>query len=207
MSTPPRSAYHHGDLRAALLARATDAIDRDGAAGFSLRAACKTLGVDPAAAYRHFPNREAVLAAVADHAFDRMGATMQEELARSRSRGAEARLVAVGLGYVGFALAHPRLFELAFANPRRPGLQPGVVRPTAYDLLADSLRALAVEARIPAVGLDHAALVAWSAVHGYATLRLRDVLPPRAGRRWRTEVRRLCRTVVAGLAADPRPGR
>ncbi len=197
-----RDTYHHGDLREQLVALAVDRIGREGAEGFSLRAGCQALGVDPAAAYRHFENRLALIEAVADRAFDMMSATMRRELSRRRGAPPEELMIAVGLGYVTFALDHPQLFRVAFSTPRHPGQRPGVVRPTSHELLVQRLDALEAVKRLDPPGRERAAHLAWSAVHGYACLRLDGMLPTASRRRVRAEVRALCRAVIAGLPAS-----
>ena len=64
-----RDAYHHGDLRRALLAHARAVVAEKGAEALSIRAATKAVGVDPAAAYRHFRRKNDILAAVAAEGF------------------------------------------------------------------------------------------------------------------------------------------
>src|SRR5690242_11486913 len=97
-------AYHHGDLKPALIAAALRALQKDGA--ISLRHLAKELGVSHAAAYAHFPNKEAVLAAIAEEGFNMLGAELRAatgsnslEIYRARRRI-----------YVTFAVSHPGYF-------------------------------------------------------------------------------------------------
>src|ERR1700674_5400381 len=99
------STYHHGDLPAALLRAAGKTLEKHGPAGLSLRAAARRAGVSHNAPYRHFPGREALLAALAAEGF----AMLAERL-----RGQPGR--AMGEAYVRFALEHPQRFRLMFGG-------------------------------------------------------------------------------------------
>src|SRR5258708_321301 len=101
----PMSTYHHGDLPAALLKAAGKALEQKGIASLSLRDAARRAGVSHNAPYRHFPHREALLAALAAEGF----ALLAERL-RGR-QGPE-----LGVAYVQFALQHPQRFRLMFGG-------------------------------------------------------------------------------------------
>jgi AcrR family transcriptional regulator len=174
-STRPRSrkaAYHHGDLRASLIAAATELLDREGISGVSLREAARRAGVSHAAPYRHFADRDALLAAVAARGFARLGEVMRE----AGPRGS----LALGEAYVRFALERPNLYRLMFG---------GVLRIAGHDELREhALRTYEglVRAFSAAGGgrREDMAAAAWSLVHGLAGLLLADHFPraTRAGR-------------------------
>jgi AcrR family transcriptional regulator len=111
---PPRkSAYHHGDLRTALIRSAAALVNDRGLAGVSLREVARRAGVSHAAPYHHFSSKESLLAALAAEGF----ADLDAALARAESRaGADprARLEALGVAYVRFALAKPEMFRAMF---------------------------------------------------------------------------------------------
>ena len=103
MRTKRSAAYHHGDLRQALVAAALHALTHQGPADLSLRAIGRALGVSPRAPYRHFENKEALLVAVALEGFAAFDAVMKRQLAsagpdplrayvRSQSRMSVSRL-------------------------------------------------------------------------------------------------------------------
>jgi AcrR family transcriptional regulator len=161
--------YHHGDLRRALVEHSVTLVREHGVDGFSLRAAARAAGVDPAAVYRHFADRDDLMRAVAAAGFAELTAGMTA--ATEAARGAAARFVATGTAYVGFAVANPEYFSVMFgrhgADVRGSG---------AYALLLTTLGDLAAEhpLRRDAAG---AAVVAWSAVHGLATLAVAGAVP------------------------------
>ncbi len=182
----PRSTYHHGDLRQALL-DAGIALARDGGPdAVVLREATRRAGVVPNAAYRHFASRHALLQAVRSAALSALAVVMEKELTRRR-RGrhgadfARAGLRAIGTAYVRFAQTEPGLFRTAFAVPGDPettgspamagksGLNP-------FQLLSMALDGLVEAGVLPADRRPGAEYIAWSAVHGLAMLVLEGPL-------------------------------
>lgn len=112
-----KAGYHHGDLREALISAAQQLVEEDGADKFSLADACRLAGVSTAAPYRHFRNREEILAEVAARGFD---ALHEESAAAVEAKGAGTTeaIVAMGKAYVAFAVERQRLFRLMFGqNP------------------------------------------------------------------------------------------
>src|SRR6266850_4711197 len=99
------SAYHHGDLRAALLQTAGKVLEKEGLGELSLRELARRAGVSHNAPYRHFPDRDSLLAALAAEGF----ALLENEM-----RGLGAR--AMGEVYIRFALQHPQRFRLMFGG-------------------------------------------------------------------------------------------
>ncbi len=109
--------YHHGDLRAALLAAGEAELTEKGVEGFSLRAVAKRAGVSHAAPAHHFGDVGGLLTALAAEGFRRFQATLD---AREAGIGdPRERAVAAGLGYMEFAMARPALFRLVFAGRSR----------------------------------------------------------------------------------------
>ena len=97
--------YHHGDLPAALLEAALGLLEDDQA--FSLRAVARRAGVSPTAPYRHYADKEALLAALATDGFAQLAGHLE----------AAAELTDMAVAYVAFALAHPGLFRLMYGRP------------------------------------------------------------------------------------------
>ncbi len=141
----PMSTYHHGDLAAAVLKAAGELVEKEGLAGLSMREAARRAGVSHNAPYRHFPDRDALLGALAEEGF------AQLETALESCSGRE-----LGEAYVRFALAHPQRFRLMFTT--------GEPRAT-YERFATAFAGSGAEARV-------AAAAAWSLVHGLADLIL-----------------------------------
>lgn len=177
--------YHHGDLRAALIAAAEAVITERGVDGFSLREAARRAGVSPAAPGHHFGDARGLLTAVAAAAFTALGDALGAAAATPGDR--RARLEAQGSAYIGFALAHPAAFDLMWRR--------AVVDAADPDFAAAGRRAFAmldevVRAGQPAIAdpLDPAlapTIAAWSLVHGFAKLAVEDVFGSDPGTRER----------------------
>ncbi|GAB2509396.1 TetR/AcrR family transcriptional regulator [Nocardia heshunensis] len=170
------SPYHHGALRAALIEAGVALADAGGPDCVVLREVARTAGVSHSAAYRHFADRDALLAEVSRHARAELAAGMRHRLARiDDPRG---RLHAVGTAYIDFALTRTGLFRTAFGN--RSATTPDAPDDPADDphrILGQVLdEALAAGLMDPDLrpGADTAA---WSAVHGLAALLLDGSLP------------------------------
>jgi AcrR family transcriptional regulator len=152
------STYHHGDLRSALLLAAGDLLEEQGLGALSLREAARRAGVSHNAPYRHFADRDALLAALAAEGFRGLGEAMEGKTGRER-----------GEAYVRFGLAHPNRFRLMFGGhveiARHPELRAAAGR--TYDGLVEAFRA---QPGIADAGL--AAAAAWSLTHGLAHLLL-----------------------------------
>jgi AcrR family transcriptional regulator len=208
--TPARDRYHHGDLRNALLDRALALVAERGPEGFSLREAARDVGVSPGAAYRHFADKSALLAALAADGHGRLATAMEKVAARIPGEpGSPARavaaLVAIGEAYVDFAVRHPSHFRVMFgpcleAEGFAPGCAPS--GRDAYQILVDALDALVAASAIRAETRPGAEIAAWSSVHGLASLLVDGAIP--LGPRDRgPAIRLVTRAVLLGLGADP----
>ena len=111
--------YHHGDLRGALIASGLKALESCGEAELSLRGLARDAGVSPTAVYRHFPDKRALLGALANEGVVRLGAAQLAALAAAG--GGAAGFAATGRAYVRFALDEPALFRLAFTHGQFAG--------------------------------------------------------------------------------------
>jgi AcrR family transcriptional regulator len=114
--------YHHGNLRSALLERAEETLGERGVRELSLRELARDVGVSHAAPRRHFPDKQALLDALAQDGFARLGRDVEEALERAGEDFA-SRLTAFAYAYVRFATDHAALLELMFAGKHRPGAQ------------------------------------------------------------------------------------
>src|SRR3954464_10960418 len=138
MSVKSRAAkrpYHHGNLKAALVAAAEAVLGRDGLAGLTLRAAAREAGVSHAAPRNAVGDLSGLLAELAASGFERLRSEMDAAAAESP----EAPLDALGRCYVRFALANPALFQLMFRQERLEARRPALV--AARRALMETLRA------------------------------------------------------------------
>jgi AcrR family transcriptional regulator len=165
-----RAAYHHGDLREALLKAAVDLIETRGPDGFTLREAARTVGVTHTAPYRHFADKDALLVAVAEDGFRGLYAAMV-----ARQQGLDdprARMQAIGIAYVEYAVAHPSHFRLMHGALADNCTEPPYVatKGRPFQALLDAIAACHAAGVIPPGPPRRWALSAWAAVHGLAEL-------------------------------------
>lgn len=178
-----RSTYHHGNLRLALISAGLDLARTAGSKGLVLRDVTRAAGVSPNAAYRHFADRESLRAAVAtriqEETVERMLAL--EPPAHPGMSEARARLTAVGLGYISFALTEPGWFDVAFGGPDAFGAAPATgdgtaAVPAPLAFLLDALDGLVESGELAPAARPGAEWPCWSAVHGFAVLALHGPL-------------------------------
>jgi AcrR family transcriptional regulator len=177
--------YHHGDLRRALLDAVADLVAEGGPDAVTLRAAARRAGVSHAAPAHHFGDLSGLLTAFAAEGFAEMDATMAREQAKA-DPSPGAQLLATGRGYIRFALEHPSAFRVMFKSGRLNRNDPDfcAVADRPYERLQAGLAARRGTAppgpREPTKASEQAdgrALLAWSAVHGFAVLCADGVLP------------------------------
>src|SRR5258706_3429757 len=190
-----KRGYHHGDLPAALLQAAGKILEKEGVEALTVRALTRRAGVSHTAPYRHFPDREALLAALAAEGYAMLGSAQREAAATHGLRG-------MGEAYVRFALEHPQRFRLMFGGQLRIARHPALreIASKTFEGLAGALAA-----RVPrAQSARDASLAAWALVHRLAQLLLEDRIASaaRAGRSREAILRELLGTVrfVAGAA-------
>jgi AcrR family transcriptional regulator len=174
--------YHHGNLKEALLNAALELIAKKGPAGFTFAEAARWAGVSPAAPYRHFRDRDELLASVAQRGFE----LFEAALARAWNDGRPEPFAAydrLGKAYLEFARTEPAFYSAMF--------EAGIPLDTSPDLVKAGERAFAVlriatEAIVatmpakdrPPVGMM--ALHVWSLSHGIASLFARGDAARRA---------------------------
>lgn len=175
--TMPRRPYHHGNLRQALLDGALHVIRELGPAAFTLREVARRAGVSHNAPYRHFRDKDALLAAVAAQGF--------RELTRAMREGADkqtrplGKLKQSGMAYVGFALRRPEHFTVMFDAPVVARKDPEYVQASeeAFRTLVNYIRESQEAGELPAGDTLDRALYAWSLVHGIAKLAVTGRFP------------------------------
>jgi AcrR family transcriptional regulator len=167
--------YHHGDLRAKLIAATEALILERGVDGFFLREVARRAGVSPAAPSHHFGDARGLLSEVALLGFRDFG----DALAAADARGGAdpvKRLHEQGLAYVAFAMRNPARFTLMFRNDKCDmGYEPLMAAgDRAYAILENAIRAAAKVKPGAALPPDVFGLLlaTWSLVHGFAHLAL-----------------------------------
>ena len=164
--------YHHGNLREALIRAALELIAEKGSAGFTFADAARWAGVSPAAPYRHFRDRDDLLANVALRGFEQF----ETALSRAWDDGrpdALAALERMGKAYLAFARAEPAYYSAMFESGVAPDMSPElrVASDRAFGVLRSAAEKVCAQApprdRPPALML---ALHIWALSHGIASL-------------------------------------
>jgi AcrR family transcriptional regulator len=164
-----------GAVRSALVEAGVALARAGGPGAVVLREATRMVGVVPNAAYRHFSDRDALLAAVRDEAVRELAQRMAERMSRVRAgphtpTGARRRLRAVGEAYLDFARTEPGLFDTAFAatDDHPPSL--GTDEPGPLNLLQTALDNLVEAGMLAAARRPDIEYPTWASVHGLAVL-------------------------------------
>lgn len=168
-----KATYHHGDLRAACVRAAMELLEEGGETALSLRAVARRAGVSPAAPYRHYEDREALVSAVAAVGYRELA----ERLAAAHpSPSTPEQLARVAIAYVQFALERPALFRIMFGEPCDRDNDERVAATTAVSLYVREI----VRRGFPQADADALATAIWALVHGLAFLHLDGKLDARS---------------------------
>jgi AcrR family transcriptional regulator len=173
-------AYQHGDLHEALIDAGVKLLMEGGADALSLRGAAQLAGVSHAAPYRHYKDKDALIAAIAERGFRLLTAKMRSHLEASGARKASRKLVALGVGYVMFGMEHPAYLQLIFGGFRsRTDMPPELAAAgaEAYSVLRDTVEAGIVSGELTKAEVDDVALACWSIVHGLSMLLIHGAVP------------------------------
>jgi AcrR family transcriptional regulator len=168
-----KKAYHHGDLRRALLDATLLLVQERGPHGFTLRAAARAAGVTPAAAYHHFEDKDALLAAVAEEGFE-LFAKALEAAAQAPASSASERSGNVAVAYVVFAVENPTLFRVMVGLGVGARSQKGPLRVLAISTYK-FMRATLIDGLQEGgrQNISNAEVLGWwSVVHGLAFLAI-----------------------------------
>lgn len=178
------SAYHHGDLRNALVEAGRNVLERDGVAKLSLREVARVIGVSHGAPLHHFPSKEALLIAIAAHGFRELSGVMREAVGKHSDDPLD-QFRAAAVAYVRYMHEHPHLMRLmlgglipsSYADPElKTASREGLA------ILVESVKAAQAAGHIIHGDPQRLAFACWANVHGTAVLVLEGhyVVEPRA---------------------------
>lgn len=210
-ATPSQESYHHGDLRRTLLETAAAILAETGRWDFSLREVARRAGVSHNAPYRHFSDKEALLAAVAVAGFEALNA--ETAAAADGLSDPTAVLRALGRAYVHFGIVNAALYRLMFGQ----GLPSVAVLPPA---LREAIQAARLRlrdvvlwgGRTGAFAVDPddvdavtaAVVAAWSLVHGLTSLTIDHVVEREVGQDTPTDwTMQVIDRFISGLLTQP----
>lgn len=169
-----KRAYHHGNLRPALLKAAVKMISEGGVEKVTMRALSNRIGVSRTALYQHFRNKNDLLSAVAADCYARLKIRLHE-IRVDDSLDILSRLHEMSVAYVDFALENPDQYKLMFGDEvLRDGVSPelSAASLSAYDELISLIEVCQTEERIVGVDPLSVANVFWAMCHGLSMLLL-----------------------------------
>jgi AcrR family transcriptional regulator len=175
-------SYHHGNLRNALLRAAIDVMALKGESQFSLSEIARSVGVTPAAAYKHFADKDSLLIELAQHGFSELRQAFEQVAPKAipvkNAAQASKRFEKIGEAYVQFGLREPALFQLIFGKGgsvfRQRAMSEGERTPT-FAYFAESLEALHQFGVIAKRPTAEDQWFAWSSIHGATELLIAGV--------------------------------
>ncbi|MCU1385830.1 MAG: DNA-binding transcriptional repressor FabR [Acidobacteria bacterium] len=173
-----KRGYHHGDLERALVDTAVRMIEEAGVDALTLRGVGSRVGVSRTALYRHFDDKQALLARVAAEGFKRFHHALASAAAKADASGGDP-LPAMAAAYARFARCHPSHYQTMFSGVLTDGKQdPDLQRSgaAAFDVLVGAIRRGQARGRIRAGDPLQLAEITWALSHGIATLGMTNQL-------------------------------
>lgn len=169
--------YHHGDLRRTLLEQARSLIDEHGAPALTMRRVAEASGVSAAASYRHFTDRDALLAGVLEGAFAQFRDALEH--ARQAESHPVSAYVAVGRAYLAYAREHQHVYRLMFGSECEKVMHPELWETAqgAFAVVQQAARDCASGGYLGSRDADEVAMAGWVNVHGLASLYADGMLP------------------------------
>ncbi|MEM7096784.1 MAG: TetR/AcrR family transcriptional regulator [Pseudomonadota bacterium] len=172
---PGKEHYHHGDLPETLMMLALAHIQQQGTEKLSLRALAREAGVSPTAPYKHFPTKQCLLAALATQGFEDLANRTSDII--QNTPDLRERVVAMGLGYINFAIENPTAYHLMFGSVLGDFSEYEMLRNAAvssYDQVQKVLREVVQEHDLE-TDVDQLGGVVWAFVHGFAALMIDNI--------------------------------
>ena len=168
---PGKTAYHHGDLKRALIDKAIELIGVRGVEALTLKEVAHALGVTHAAPYRHFKDKQALLEAVAHAGFDKLALRMQRAHARGAG-DARRQFLDTGFAVVEFAMAHPAQYRAMFFGYKSASVAELEAAPesTAFRAFLGYIAAWQAAGLLRPAPPMSLALAIWSTTHGLSSL-------------------------------------
>ena len=179
MNVPTHKPYHHGDLHEQILCAACELLEENNIASLSLRAVAKKVGVSHTAPYRHFKDKESLLAGIASLGYDELSAQLTDAV-KSHPGDPAAQLQEAGHRYLQLALNRPQCTQLMYSgilpcDDTYPELK------ASGDTALDGLKTIIEEGQAQGVfrkgDIELLALTAWSGIHGLTLLAIGGNLP------------------------------
>ena len=192
-------AYHHGNLRQALIEAGAQLIEKKGVSGISLREVAKQTGVSHTAPYRHFKDKNALLAGITEVGFAQLAGSLQQVMIDKPNAPGE-QLIESGVVYIRLAIQNKQMHNLMFGGAWKLSNDKEDIQQTsdaAFNALVQIIESGQQTGVFKKGDARVLALTAWSLVHGYAMLASTGQLDHQAGSE--QAILELAKTVEAHL--------
>jgi AcrR family transcriptional regulator len=194
-----KKQYHHGNLRAELVRLGLEELERNDKDDLSLRDIAEKAGVSKTAPYRHFADKNALLAAITTEGFRRFGDRLKEVLDRREGDGTRV-ITEMCRVYLMFARSNPKLYHLMFSSFGRLLEDPLCAQEgrRSLDQLREAVKIWLPQS--PAEEIETRVIAIWGYIHGLASLSLEGFLPAET---WDTELGNQLLTDFPGIRSAP----
>jgi AcrR family transcriptional regulator len=172
--------YHHGDLRNALIKAGQSLLAEEGLAGLDLRKVARRAGVSHNAPYRHFADKQTLLAAIAQAGFEELARQIQQALQKAEENDARTQLTTIARVYVQFGQEKPALMREMFSGlvlERKAYPSLYTASKLAFHQLLEVVEQGQVRGELLEGNSERPTLVFWSMVHGLTMLLIENQLP------------------------------
>lgn len=174
------NTYHHGNLKEALIAAGLEILSAHGIEGLSLRNVAKKIGVSHTASYNHFPDKQALLAAISTAGHEQLYRILLDTFEKSKDNPATI-IPEIAWAYLQFALDNPAKFKLMFSGAldeerNHPAFME--VSGKSIVLFGEIIAFCQGKGQLPPDRVEDLAIKLWSIVHGFTTLMLENQFPP-----------------------------
>ena len=171
--------YHHGNLKEALIAAGLEILSEHGLEGLSLRNVAKKIGVSHTAPYNHFPDKQALLAAISTAGHEQLHQILLDIFEKSKDTSPNI-ILEIAWAYLQFALEYPDKFKLMFSGAlEEEGDHPEYIEISQMSiaLFEEIIVYCQNKGQLPAGEVDIIAIRIWSLVHGFTYLMLENQFP------------------------------
>lgn len=170
-----RHTYHHGDLPDAVMGAALEEMERGDRFAVNFNRIARELGVSHSAIYRHFPNKQALIDALARRGFEQLGSDLGAALAELEGSGAGARIRALARTFVAYAISEPMVLRIMFSGAatdrdRDPDLRQAAL--ATIGMLHREVKQAAAEGWVPPHEVGDVTRFFWASMYGIATLKI-----------------------------------
>jgi AcrR family transcriptional regulator len=175
-----KTAYHHGNLKEALISASLEILSEKGIDGLSLRNVAKRIGVSHTAPYNHFSDKQALLAAISTTGHEQLYQLLLDTYVGSKDTPKKI-IPEIAWTYLQFALKNPAKFKLMFSGAlEEERNHPAFIEITSKTifLFEEIIAFCQKKGQLPGGSVDDLAIKLWSTVHGFSTLMLENQFPP-----------------------------